>query len=153
MLIFKNVKRVFLKGSAAKHTFYFRQREGGKSVWKTKLHKKMNVRGMLKEKNNKLFDMTPFKYKTKTHLISDCFNSHLEIWSSHRRKTHLNEKAIQVLNEGSDNETNLIWAPNMECIPCLSDCRFSIMYLRRWPHSVIISPLNVYVVEQREKAH
>lgn len=39
----------------------------------------MNVRGMLKEKNNKLFDMTPFKYKTKTHLISDCFNSHLEI--------------------------------------------------------------------------
>lgn len=115
---------------------------------KNKLH-----RGMLKKENNKLFDMTPFKYKTKTHFICDCLISHLEIWSSHRMKTHLNEKAIQVLNEGNDNETNLIWAPNMECISCLSDSRFSIMCLRRWPHSVIISPLNVYVVEQRGKAH
>lgn len=49
--------------------------------------------------------MTPFKYKTKMHFISDRFISHLEIWSSHRRKTHLNEMAIQVLHEGSDNET------------------------------------------------
>lgn len=84
---------------------------------------------MFKEENNKLFDMTPFKYKTKMHFISDHLISHLEIWSSHRMKTHLNEKAIQVLNEGSDNETNLIWAPNMECISCLSDSSFSIMCL------------------------
>lgn len=33
---------------------------------------------MLKEENNKLLDTTPFKYKTKTRLISDCLISHLK---------------------------------------------------------------------------